>query len=400
MRKSGEYYYAIDVVRFLASFMVALFHLGWSTWNSSHSLAAPLVHGVYRLPEMEDLAWWGAVGVQVFFVISGFVIPGSANGATPMSFVRSRVERLYPSLWLCAPITAAIWLFSGLMPMGDLMNRLVRSMILSPMGPWIDGPYWTLACEVFFYFLIFCLLAHGSFRRLELFAKGLTAYSVAFNLLYFAEALGVRGLGWVHLFAEGTLKPLLPYYGVFFALGIFLWLDRRHLLGLGGKVVAFCALVTGAVQVAEWATKTLGHSWIIPTAVWLLCCVVIRYARWTPGPKTASFVRALGLTTYPLYLVHFTLGVWMIRTLVQAGLRPLSALVISMFLVVLLAYILANYLEPVIKRALRRVMAAADVALEKTWRSSLLYRRGTQLELPAVPCAPAVGVPMGLETAP
>jgi hypothetical protein len=54
----------------------------------------------------------------------------------------------------------------------------------------------------------------------------------------------------------------------------------------------------------------------------------------------------------------------------------------------------------VIKRALRRVMAAADSALEKTWGPSLLYRRGTQLELPAVPRTPAMGVPMGLETAP
>jgi peptidoglycan/LPS O-acetylase OafA/YrhL len=400
MKKPGEYYYPIDLVRFLAAFVVVMFHLGWSTWISPHSLAAPLVNGAYRIPEMESFAWWGAVGVPVFFVISGFVIPGSANGATPMSFLRSRLERLYPAIWICAPVSATIWLLSGAMTDAELVNRFARSLALSPMGPWIDGPYWTLPCEIFFYFLIFCLLLFGALRRLELFAQALTVYSITFNLIYLANSLGVRGLGWVNIFAEGTLKPLLPYYGVFFALGVFIWLDRNRLLSGAGKVTALAAFAVGAIQVGEWATHSLGHSWPIPTTAWLLSCLVIRYATWTPGPRIASFVRMLGLTTYPLYLIHFSLGVWIIRSLVQAHISPLSALASAVSIVVVVSFALANNLEPVIKRAMRRPLKTVDAALQNAGWASFLYRQSFRLDPGAMPPPPAAPARMVLENTP
>ena len=53
------------------------------------------------------LAPWGSfgwIGVEIFFVISGYVIASSAEGAAPRTFLRRRAQRLLPAAWVCATI--------------------------------------------------------------------------------------------------------------------------------------------------------------------------------------------------------------------------------------------------------------------------------------------------------
>src|SRR6185312_3999042 len=84
----------LDLIRFSAAFMVMAFHLTGKT-----PLAAT--------------AAWGWVGVEVFFVLSGFVIAYTAADATSGRFLRNRIVRLMPSVWLCGTITAVFFLFHG-----------------------------------------------------------------------------------------------------------------------------------------------------------------------------------------------------------------------------------------------------------------------------------------------
>src|SRR5580692_12667601 len=46
--------------------------------------------------------WWGLQGVDLFFVISGFVILMTASHGTLRDFVISRASRLFPGYWFCA----------------------------------------------------------------------------------------------------------------------------------------------------------------------------------------------------------------------------------------------------------------------------------------------------------
>ncbi|MEI9896345.1 MAG: acyltransferase family protein [Chthoniobacter sp.] len=197
--------------------------------------------------------------------------------------------------------------------------------------------------------------------------------------MYFADAAGIHGLQWVHQFAEGTFKPFLPYYGVLFATGMFIWMDRQALLSLGGKFVGVIAVLVSATQIAVWSAKGSPHPWIVPTMVWLVSCLVIRYAAWNPKAQVAGVVRKLGLITYPLYLIHFTVGVWIIRNLVKAGLSPLTALAISVMIALVLALIISTKGEPALRNLFRKFLMKLEVAIKDASWVSLLCRPGRQI---------------------
>lgn len=127
-----RHYSGLDLVRFVAG--VAGFHLGYWAWRDAPS---PL------LPAISSWVAFGWVGVEVFFVISGFVIAKSAANKTVTQFIKSRAKRLYPAVWICATITAV--------RSPTTIKSYLRSITLFPLGPWVSIVYWTLPLEMAFY---------------------------------------------------------------------------------------------------------------------------------------------------------------------------------------------------------------------------------------------------------
>lgn len=137
-------------MRFLAASAVLLFHLTYLAW------VQPAGHAERAFGEAFSastaLTRWGWVGVQIF-VLSGFVIAFSAQGRTALAFAGARFYRLYPAAWLCALLTFGI--------AGASSGELIRSLVLWPVGPWVDGVYWTLAVEIMFYLAVILAIRAG-----------------------------------------------------------------------------------------------------------------------------------------------------------------------------------------------------------------------------------------------
>ncbi|PDS77752.1 acyltransferase [Rhizobium sp. L43] len=354
----SPYIYGIDALRFVCALMVTIFHLGFASW------ASPLYLRPYRMPTIENVAQPGWVGVELFFVISGLVIVNSAASASALSFLKGRILRLYPAVWICASLTLIV------IATQDVNRRIIknylRSITLYPGGPWIDGQYWTLACEICFYALVFIMCATGQKTRLPALALGLSMASTAFIALLnaFPDSDGLT------IFTETAWRAIPFYYGCQFAIGIYIWLLSLGRMSRISWVGLICALVTGAAQIymagENTSDRTLaaaGHSFspFPALSIWVagLISIVasVTYAKQISRLPAALLqsVKTLGSMTYPLYLLHFAIGVQLLDWLTALRMAPLLALALAVAIVCAMALAVCKWGEPPIRSILRLV---------------------------------------------
>jgi peptidoglycan/LPS O-acetylase OafA/YrhL len=296
--------HVLDGLRLLAALMVVGYHyMGYdhwfrSPWGASTSTVFPITHSV---------AVYGWLGVELFFLISGFVICLSCWGRTPRQFAVSRFIRLYPAYWFAVALTSAVLL---LRPGGwdgrptDIITNF--TMFQEPLGVRdVDGVYWSLWVELRFYLIFGIVAAAGlTYRRVVGFC---TAWLLAAVL---APAAGVS------LF---TLM-VVPQYAPFFVGGIVIHLMQRF--GTQ-RPVLWLLLATSWVMaqnslgdLVSAADRSVGGglSWWIALAIITVFYVLVLAA--ALGGLDFFNWRVLGVAgglTYPLYLMHEDLGWEVIR---------------------------------------------------------------------------------------
>src|SRR5947209_4540546 len=101
----------------------------------------------------------GFYGVELFFIISGFVIfmtvEKCKNGA---DFAFKRFTRLYPTYWLCLFISFTFLYFFGISAQRPTFTELLINLSMVQYllhTKSVDGVYWSLLTELIFYFMIF-----------------------------------------------------------------------------------------------------------------------------------------------------------------------------------------------------------------------------------------------------
>lgn len=288
---------AIDLLRFAAAVLVMLYH-----YFGAFALIPRESAG--GLPALTTNPWIvsGWVGVEIFFVISGYVIAMSAANSSAADFVRRRSLRLYPAAIICATITASV-LWIGDFSIDNLGLRWLLSALLIPAELEIDPVYWTLIAECGFYGLVAILLVLGRWNPVKL-GVSLSIWTLAFLLL-----LPPTGERQSAMSLLGIL--LLMRFGAFFGLGVLI--RSLHTKDKALKAWHFIPALIAIPLVINSDLIKLGRDTAVPAMLTFAASLcVIGFApqlqKRLQGQGIAKLSVALGLATYPLYLVHQYVG--------------------------------------------------------------------------------------------
>ena len=289
---------ALDVLRFAAALAVTLYH--YVTSFPSRESVDPMATA------LSSITRYGYLGVDLFFMISGFVILWSSQGRTALEFCISRAGRLFPTFWVAMLLSAlAIWaLPTGAPDISD--SRLSATtllgnatMIPSIVGvPMIDGVYWTLEMEIRFYALIFALLLFRQMHRIESWLAGWLVISLACTFW---------PMPWLAAFA--AIHP----YGPLFMVGCYFYLIHAQgpsaMRVTGLSIASVLAIYLSLKQRAGFITPDAVSGWVVPIVMLGFLALFVLMIRGRLAVRVSPAVAmSLGSLTYPLYLVHGRIG--------------------------------------------------------------------------------------------
>jgi peptidoglycan/LPS O-acetylase OafA/YrhL len=355
-----EQVFAIDILRFVAAMLVLAYHLGGLGMRGVDERLSGVIDERLIFTALRSFTSFGWIGVEIFFVISGYVISISAEHAQTWPFVRKRFLRLAPAAWICATITLVLLLATTDWSHLALIEEWLVSVTLSPFGSAIDPAYWTIGIEVAFYGLVATQLrGAGQAARLQRLSVVIGSISIAF-------AIAVQsGLAPSQPGDIGEL--LLVQHGCFFALGM--TIRGANAKGWTRNSSIFCAMLTMACLLEIHAhqddlTLHVTSLFTPPILTFLLAMLFLieapRLQARLSTPSAKSAVTLLGKTTYPLYLIHQTSGSILIGLLLGMGVRGSIALALTVFTVVVVAILIAAYIEPAVRAYTARVVFNRD----------------------------------------
>lgn len=358
--KSQSTFGGIDFLRFAAALLVVVHHFGFWAWAYPNGMAG-MAATVDPQPQIPSTFASGWVGVQLFFVISGFVIAFSAAQSTAGRFVESRLRRLLPAVLVCAPLSAAVvWAFDVLSPSATFF-AFIRSVVFFPWGPWVDSVYWTLGIEVSFYFFIYLLLLFRNFHRIEWLAYAFAASSTFFWILFLIFAWDTYG-------EKRIFSLLLIHHGCFFSTGLCLWLVKFRGITVSRIFLLFFSSVGACIQIIETSrsigAKTDSVLSALPAIsiyfLGLILLVLSLNTRWN-----ARWLRQIGLMTYPLYLLHNVVGSALLGRLVDVGLGYAEAMLSSIAFCLVISWFIALKLEPLVRYFICRYIPPKQVKVTR-----------------------------------
>jgi peptidoglycan/LPS O-acetylase OafA/YrhL len=347
----------IDLLRFLAALSVVFYHYTFRGYAADGLSSMPFTW-------LSPFAKYGYLGVELFFLISGFVVLMTAEAARRVrDFAISRIVRLYPAYWACCTITcAAILAFGAPTQVITLDQYLVNMTMLTGLTKFqlIDGAYWSLLVEIRFYALVAVLLAVGKIHQAQRFLVIWLVATISLELL----PILAQQINWVPPDALRYIRYLLIVnYSAYFIAGA-----TCYLLWSKGATAGKICIITACWVLALYQAKpTLGefeayYKTTIRTdivfgiiTIFFLIMVIIAMR------KTGSLARyrwpMAGAISYPLYLIHQNIG-YIILNHFHPKVSQHLLLWSTLIFVLLASYLVHRFVEQRLSLKLKTVLTA------------------------------------------
>jgi exopolysaccharide production protein ExoZ len=289
-------------------------------------------------------------GVDVFFVISGFIIANTAAEAGAkhgrlgaLQFALKRAGRIFPLYWLvlAAAVASSYWItvFPGA-PAGELDHVRLQHIFSLTTGNYFVAPAWWLCYELYFYaaVTVIVLLAPRYTMGILLLACGALAgmdLLTSLNVPVYSAPLTLEfafGVGIAYLVRRG-FHPSLP---------------------IAALAVALCLFATGA-YIAAGGHPIYGFDRLLTYGAGSALVIYAVVAAELNGARFPGWLQYLGAVSYALYISHHLLLTWLAKYN-PARIPGLLQIAIWISLSLVLAIVLHEFVERPLLARLRIAM--------------------------------------------
>lgn len=305
----------LQALRAIAAFAVVFYHIG--------------DYKPTELPWFSRVSQLGAAGVDVFFVLSGFIMVFTTRreSTTAADFLTKRIKRIVPTYWLVTLVTFGM-LLAGLKPLGNHeadLGYLLASLLFIPVERGGAGALplvavgWTLNFEMFFYLVFALAMSFGGVARRAWLVALAIAGCVALGALLAPNNVALRaftsplmlefvfGIGLARLWerlpeldprAAGVLGVSLIGLAAMMLYGVLLYVDIEAMTGVLRCVwfgVPALSIVAGSLLLERAGRTVTNRTWLLQGdasySLYLIHPLVLQIARKAVGrlPLDSSF---------------------------------------------------------------------------------------------------------------
>lgn len=342
---------SIHYLRGMAALLVVFFHFRF------------YLNGVYAQKDLGTLLFGGgAFGVDLFFIISGFIIAMSTEKkSSPLIFVVRRFFRIYPAFILTF-LVGVIFIYYNLPT-----ESIVRAMFFihkdygldSPsFGYNVLGPAWTLTYEFYFYFTFVIAMSISHSYRVLISSLLIIIPMFIIQILYTGN-LDLSGTGSPSIPAETTLYGVIRFISspimIEFIIGMGLYfIFKKSSTPERFRVLSTPILYTsiGVFLTLYFQNKYYGFG-LQGFAIWAFALIVgsLFFEKYN-NIKENKALSFLGDISYSLYLTHYVVisAFDLYHPAIWSNISGLSKFFLATTSCLIVAYITFNFVEkPFIK---------------------------------------------------
>ncbi|MCL7764554.1 acyltransferase [Polaribacter sp. Z014] len=327
-------FYELDAIRGIAIMLVLLSHYTWAFDYHFNTLSEHKFHFFY-----------GDFGVQIFFIISGFVIFMSLQNITQIKqFIIARFSRLYPTYWICMFLTILIIFF---FPVPTLGNYTLKEVILNTTmiqgllkTRHIDQVYWSLGVELIFYFIMGLLFYFKQLKHIIIYCFFwliicLTVYNFQLPFVKYFKVLLITEHA--PLFISGIMFHQIKYgKSNYFT----------HIIIIMSLMIYLINIKPDAIVPNPFEFK------LIPRILVISAYLIFYYISYAKIKILENKILLfIGKISYPLYLLHNVIGYSIIYRAKMIYNNQFFYVMLATLISILLAYFVSSNFEiPISKK--------------------------------------------------